>query len=51
MWRGKDVLSNVPGCLVFGVPVKMHPIEYREPPEPPLHGGRGKSPPLAVHAY
>ena len=31
MWRGKDVLYNVLGYLVFGVPIKMHPIVYREP--------------------
>ena len=50
MWRGKGVFSNVLGYLVFGVPITMHLIVYRErwgalsPPRPPRWGG-GKSPP------
>ena len=50
MWRGKDVLFNVLGYLVFGVPIKMHPIAYREPwgaypPLDPLDGLGGIPPP------
>ena len=49
MWRGKDVSYNVLGYLVFGVPIKVHPIAYRV-------GGGGTAPPQTpsppvVHAY
>ena len=62
MWRGKDVLTNVLGYLVFGVPIKMHPIVYRKPrgglspPRPPRWWGGNAAPPpqtspLAAHTY
>ena len=31
MWRGKDVVYNILGCLVFAVPIEMPFIAYREP--------------------
>ena len=41
MWRGKDVVYNILGYLVFAVPIEMPFIAYREPrggttpPDPP----------------
>ena len=42
MWRGKDVVYNILGYLVFVMPIEMPFIAYHEPwggsgapPEPP----------------
>ena len=32
MWRGKDVVYNILGCLVFAMAIEMPFIAYREPP-------------------
>ena len=36
MWRGKDVMYNVLGYLVFAIPSEMPFIAYREPQGGPL---------------
>ena len=62
MWRGKDVVYNILGYLVFAVPIEMPFIAYREPPSggvqlpprtPPRGGGETPppQPPPVVRAY
>ena len=53
MWRGKDVVYNILGYLVFVVPIEMPFIAYREPSSggvqlPPRNPPRwgGARPPL-----
>ena len=45
MWRGKDIVYNILGYLVFAMPIDMPFIVYREP-----RGGTTTPPPLAVRA-
>ena len=60
IWRGKDVVYNILGYLVFAVPIEMPFIAYREPrwgwaapPDPPRWGGGHPplNPPFAMRAY
>ena len=51
MWRGKDVVYNILGYLMFAVPIEMPFIAYHEPrgassapPQPPQAWGWGGPP-------